>query len=274
MDRVLDQFGAASVRVRLEAAGVLATLEQRGFRHLDVVVDAAGWVLPHILLFGEKDGRRFLLLDACIGAAAVPADFFQRRGYPMDGSVELAVVHWVREEDPTARFAVERPALPLQRHPGLGTLRRAFRVAICLAREAGKDGIVSVPKFFHDAVLFFRSRLFLFLDGDEQGRFEALIRDLQPLALGDASLVIASGGVRDATGTAIRWSPGYQVFPISERLTGYLHSPLYAEQVARGRNAAGFSVDADAVARARERFGDVLAGLQLDTTPSAHPRQR
>lgn len=235
MDKVLDRYDATALRRLFEEAGVLTALDRKGFDRIGLVIESAGRALPHALLFGYKGGTRFLLLDGCVGEATVQPAFFVGCGHPMDQPIELAVVHWVREEDPTATFAADRPQLPLQEHPGLGVLRLVFRVVTRIAADLGKDGIANVPKFFHDAVIFFHSRLFLFLDAAEQGRFEALARDLAALHLGDASLALANGAVRDADGAVVKWTPGYQVFPLTARLTAYFHSQPYADGVGRAR---------------------------------------
>ena len=245
IDKVLDRYDAPTLRQLFEDAGVFDALERKGFTDIEVVVEGVGRVLPHALLFGHKAGARLLLLDACVGEATVQPAFFVHRGYPMERPVELAVVHWVREEDPTAAFAVERPALPLQDHPGLGVLRLAFRVIVRIATDLGKDGVGSVPKFFHDAAIFLHSRLFLFLDGEEQGRFEALARDLRHLRLGEASVALLSGAVRDAQGLVAKCVPGYQALPLSPLLTAYFHSPQYVARVDNGLSQWAFAVDAD-----------------------------
>jgi hypothetical protein len=244
MDKLLDRYDAKTLRQRFEEAGIIGALERKGFERIELVIESAGRALPHALLFGNKTGRRFLLLDGCVGEATVRPAFFGQRDYPMEQPIELAVVHWVREEDPTAAFAADRPALPLQEHPGLGVLRLVFRVIVRIAADLGKDGVASVPKFFHDAAIFLHSRLFLFLDGEEQGRFEALARALRHLRLGDASLAVLSGAVRDQYGVAVRWVPGYQVFPLSPTLTAYFHSAQYAARVSGGLSQWSFTVDA------------------------------
>ncbi|MBI4515409.1 MAG: hypothetical protein HY699_06290 [Deltaproteobacteria bacterium] len=249
MDKVLGHFDAPAIRALLDEAGVLAALAERGFGGLDVDIESGGRALPHIVVWGEKIGQRCVLLDACVGEAVVRPSFFARAGYQMERPMELAVVHWVREEDPTAAFVPDRPPLPLQRHPGLGVLRRAFRVLVRMANDLHKDGVANVPKFFHDAVIFLHSRMFLFLDGGEQGRFEALQRDLRPLALGDASVALAGRCVRDGFGGLVEWMPGYQVFPLSAPLTAYFHSGRYAAEVAEALHAERFSYDGVAVAR-------------------------
>jgi hypothetical protein len=249
MTAVLGRYDARALRALLEDAEVFARLERKGFRDLDVVVDAVGRALPHIELFGCKEGRRFLLIDACVGEAVVRPPVFARHGYSMKRPMDLAVVHWVQEQDPTTEFAADRPRLPIQRHPGLGVLRQAFRVVARMAAELGKDGVANVPKFFHDAVIFFRSRLFLFVDGGEQGRLEALARDLRALPLGHASIALVAGHVHDGLGAVINWTPGYQVFPISPDLTAYFHSPCYTAAVRAALVASRFEYDAAALSR-------------------------
>jgi hypothetical protein len=250
MDKVLGHFDAGVIRQYIDEAEILSALAEKGFVEFEVTVGSAGYALPHTLLFGSKGGERFLLLDACVGEATVRPEFFRHREYVIERPIDLAVVHWVREEDPTAPFRADRPPLPLQRHPGLGVLRRAFRVITRMAAELGKDGIVSVPKFFHDAVIFYRSRLFLFLCGTEQGRFEALMRDLRHLSLRDASLALVAGCVHDAERAAVQWVPSYQVFPLSAVATAYFHSPQYASQVTAALNQCRFTCDATDLTRA------------------------
>jgi hypothetical protein len=255
MTGVLGTYDVLALQALFDDTGVLSALRERGFADLEVRVETAGRALPHVLLSGCKGGERYVLLDACVGEAVVRPEYFQRRGVAVSRPLELAVVHWVREEDPTARFSQERPRLPLQLHPGLGVLRRAFRMVVRMAAGVGKDAVASVPKFFHDAVIFFRSRLFLFLDPAEQGRFEALLRDLRRLPLGDASLALIGGCVSDAAGRVTSWDLGYQVFPLAAEMTAYFHSRQYAERVAAALEQSRFSCDDAALARVSAELG-------------------
>jgi hypothetical protein len=253
--KLLGRYDAHEVRERLTAAGVPAALEKKGFDALEVTIDATAHALPCALVSACRRGERSLLLEACLGELTVSGDFFARRGYPLDRPLDFVLVHWMREQDPTRRFSAERPPLPLQWHPGLGVLRRVFHAVVSMAADLGKDGVACVPKFFHDAVLFFRSRLFLFLDGTEQGRFEALLRDLSALPLSDASLALVAGCVSERSAGIVSWSPGYQAFPVSARTTAYFHSSAYATAVARALEDVRFSSDAGCLARTREALG-------------------
>ena len=214
--------------------------------------NSAGLALPHIALRAEKEGCSHLLLETCLRRVTVAAEM--SRALAIDGPLDLLLVHWVRAQDPTAKFEPGRPALLLQNHPGLGVLRRAFRVAVRIGADLAVDGVANQPKFFHDAVIFHRSRLFLFLDGAEQGRFEALDRDLAGLKLRDATVAVAGWCVRDQCDRIVHWRPGYQVFPISPRLTAHFHSADYAAAVAAARELSHFRAEAGALAAARSQL--------------------
>jgi hypothetical protein len=256
MKLLFDRYDPSALEGFFAETGVLAALRGKGFDDFAVSIEATDPVLPHVLLHGCKEGARHLLLDACLRRISVaPAAESER--------LDLLLVHWVREEDPTTSFSAERPALPLQNHPGLGVLRRAFRVAVAIGRDLGADGIANCPKFFHDALIFHHSRLFLFLDGREQGSFEALERDLQSLPLAQASLAVAAWCVRDGAGSALHWRPAYQVFPLSSRLLEHFHSPAYAAAVDEAREQSRFRVDVAALAA----LGDSAAGWAVGAWP-------
>jgi hypothetical protein len=250
--QVLGRYDAKALSAFFEAAGIYKALDAKGFDAFEVGIDTPDRGISHTRLFARKHGERHLLLDACITELGVAPGLFRQQGYPIDRALDLVSLYWLREEDPTADFTTERPPLPLQQHPGLGILRAAFPVVVRMARELGKDGVACMPKFFHDAVIFFHSRLFLFLDGTQQGRFEALARDLHPLPLGTASLLLAAGGVRDNESNIVRWDFAPQVFPLSDALRAYFNSTQYGDAVAAALAKFRFRWDDECLMRIRE----------------------
>ena len=241
--KVLGRYDAPAVSAFFAEAGIYKALEAKGFGAFEVGIDTPDQGISHTRLFARKHGERHLLLDACFTELGLAPELFRQYGYSIDRPLELVSLYWLREEDPTADFTMERPPLPLQQHPGLGILRAAFPVVVRMARELGKDGVACMPKFFHDAVIFFHSRLFLFVDGTQQGRFEALARDLRPLPLATASLLLAADGVRDQDGNLVRWHFAPQVFPLSDSLRAYFNSTQYADAVAAGLARFRFTWD-------------------------------
>lgn len=248
---VLGRYSEADLLAMFADAGVLARIEERGFTGLAFEFDASQGPLTHVRLLGTKSRERFLLLDACLTDVQLPGDKLCAGSRLAGARVGLVVVYWLREQDPTAVFDADHVRLPLQEHPGLGVLRRAFRVALRMTRELGRHGVAALPKFFHDAAIFYRSRLFLFLDPREQGRFEALLRDLGALSLQDTSLALAGHAVVDDAGQVAHWQPGLQVMPLLPLLTDYFNSDEYQDACTKTLKNSRFVIDEAALAAAR-----------------------
>lgn len=262
---VLGHYKDSDLLAMFTEAGVLTAIAKRGFRDPVVEIDDSEGPLTHIRLLASKERRRFLLLDACLTEVRLEARELASVGYAAKDPVDLLVVYWLREQDPTAVFDAKHQRLPLQEHPGLGVLRRAFRVALHIGRELGKDGIAASPKYFHDATIFYQSRLFLFLDPREQGRFEALLRDLASLSLGDATLALLGDAVRDEAGATVAWRPGLQVMPLGAALGDYLHGQQYEAESRAILESSRYSIDAESLRVAREVFQKSL-GVAAGTT--------
>jgi hypothetical protein len=250
--KLLGRYDAKAVSALFKDAEIYRALATKGFGGFEVDIDTPNRGISHTRLSARKRGERHLLLDACITELRLTPACLGWYGDPIGRALDLVSLYWLREEDPTADFTSERPPLPLQDHPGLGILRLAFPVVVRMARELGKDGVACMPKFFHDAVIFFHSRLFLFLDGTQQGRFEALVRDLRPLPLGTASLLLAADGVRDYDGNVVRWDFAPQVLPLSDPLRAWFNSTQYADAVAAALAKFRFRWEDESLARTRE----------------------
>lgn len=255
---LLGRYDERALMAMFAEAGVLAAVERRGFAAPCLELDD-GTALPHLRLHASRDGHSHLLLDTCLSLVSLDPASSARCGYTGALPVDLLVVYWLREQDPTAQFDASHPRLPLQEHPGLGVLRRAFSVAVRVARDLGRHGVAALPKFFHDASIFWHSRLFLFLDPGEQGRFEALVRDLAALPLTDASLALAAGAVRDMDGRRVNWQSGFQVMPLEPPLTEWFHSPAYQDACRHEADRCRFTVDAAGLEGARRVFRESMS---------------
>lgn len=184
-----------------------------------------------------EDGA--LLAEMRLAERATPLPAAIRGGGPE--TLHVLAVLWVALQNPRASFTPDRPRLPGQDHPGLGVGRRFYEVLRGWAAAFGKDALWNVPEHYHNA-LFYAGQ-FRFLDPVEQGRFEALRRDLSRLRVADASFAIEEGRVRDEHGgRTVAWDPGAMVAPVSAALGGALTGAPYREAVAAARDAARFRV--------------------------------
>ena len=218
----LGRFDEAALRRELEREGILRGLAARGYDGVGLRTTFESG--EHRLRVRPRGGRTSLVDLRLVETTLVVTEEAVRRA----GLEVLSVLFnsWLSLQDPRALFAPERPRLPGQRFPGLGLARAFYALLARWAREWGKDAVLATPEYFHNAVFY--SPAFRFLSPREQGRFEALRRDLSGLPLAQASAGVDEGRVRDLSlGQSLAWRPGLMVAPISDALARTLDNEDY-----------------------------------------------
>jgi hypothetical protein len=225
-----------ALRAELAAAGIPAFLATRGFPDVRVRTDLDEGE-HRLRIDAAADGA--LLVELRVAERATPLPPALRGSGPE--ALHVLAILWVALQNPRGSFTPERPRLPGQEHPGLGVGRRLYELLRGWAAAFGKDALLNVPEHYHNA-LFYAGQ-FRFLDPVEQGRFEALRRDLAHLHVADASFAIEQGRVRDdAAETVFAWDPGAMVAPVGAALGAILLGAPYRQTTAAAREAARFRV--------------------------------
>lgn len=231
----LGRFSPEALEAELRAAGIYEGLARRGYRVPVVRTELEGG--EHRLKVLPQDGEVPLIdLRLAEVSAVVEEPYLTRRGLEL---VSFLCIRWLALQDPFARFTPERPQLPGQTHPGLGLTRPLILRLLQWATDWGKDGLLNLPEYFHNAVFY--SEIFRFVHPRQQGRFEALRRDLAGLHVAVASLAVDDGRVvSEPDGEPLRWEPGEMVAPLTSRLRRAFDSEDYAREVGEARDAARF----------------------------------
>lgn len=231
----LGRFGPEDLRRELEREGILSRLRERGYEEVVLRTSCEGG--EHRLRIRPR-GQRTSLVDLRLAETTLPvSEPVARRA----GLEVLCVLFnsWLSLQDPRAPFTLEKPRLPGQRWPGLGLARAFYVLMTRWAREWGKDAVLATPEYFHNAVFY--SPAFRFLSPVEQGRFEALQRDLQALPVATASALVEAGRALDlVTDRPFEWRPGLMVAPLGDGLRLVLQSEEYRELARAAREAARF----------------------------------
>ena len=224
--RLLGFYTRRGMLRALEAYGFLDELRHRGYAEFDVEFRLDEYAHRMRLL---ADG---LLVCECrlrrTAGATDPCLAEVQSRHP----VELFYVEWVQLEDPRAEFTAERPRLPGQRYPGSGLGQEVFTLFGIAARRLRLDGILEVPAYFHNAVLYARAARFI--DPFVEGRFLALTSLLAHHPLHEVSWAITEARVVDDRGEPIGWTPREQLVAFSPALVDYFEMPEWR----RARNAA------------------------------------
>jgi hypothetical protein len=245
-DLFLERLTPAALERELEAAGVHDLLSARGDSGLTGEVQRVE--REHRMAL-RAAGEEAPLVDLRMSEmTCVPKDD-QVRAHGVD-VLYLLAVHWLSVQDPRAQFTSGRPVLPGQAHPGLGVARRLISRLLAWAYDWGKDALVYYPAYYHNAVFY--SRLFRFLSPRQEGRMEALRRDLAGLGVAEASWAVEEGRVvedppmgtaRDRPGgKVLRWRPAEMVAPQTRVLKAYMKSDDYEAAVAAAREAVRYRV--------------------------------
>ncbi len=235
--RFLGRLDSTALRRELDDAGVLSALEARGYPDPEIRID-------------EHEGEHRVVVAPCEGGESLIELRMAEGGLPVndpalrDQGIEVLSVlsvHWLSLQDPRDVFTAERPPLPGQRHPGLRLGRQLYLRVIGWAAAWGKDALLNYPEYFHNARFY--APPFSFLSPAEQGRFEALCRDLAALPVAEASGAVEAGRVvDDSTGEPVEWAPGEMIAPVTEPVRRYLAGAAYRDAAAATRDAHRFRV--------------------------------
>jgi hypothetical protein len=240
---LLGIFDETSAARALEARGVLPALRRRIDADLCVRIRPDEGIF-RINLAGVPETPDSVVVEIKARLVHGTSDENGRRlGFP---ALELLAIDWMLLQNPLRPFASGRSALPGQRHPGLGVGREVVGTIVRTARRLGVAGVIGVPMYYHAALLY--HRLFAFIDPVEEGRFQALMRDLRGLSLPDAANAVAAGRVRDATlGRPVTWEGREMVMPLSDPVRAYLADPRYADAAARTLLGTRFVVESASI---------------------------
>lgn len=223
---LFGRYDADEIRARLAAAGILAKLSARGYADPALVLACADPAEQRVTLYAGETTRDRILIEARLQIASY------RPGRPIGWLPEtlafrMLVIHWLEICDPAGTFTIARPRLPGQRRPGLGLLRESLAFLRDLSGELELDGVLDVPDHYHAALFY--SRTFRFLDPAVEGRFRAIVRELQGVMLAEASEAIGEGCLVDRdTGEAVPWPAAEQVMPLRGELRRFVESGEYA----------------------------------------------
>jgi acetoin utilization deacetylase AcuC-like enzyme len=218
--KLLGFYTADGLEYALERYGVLGVVRRLGFTDL------------HVELHGHSvrllSGTDAVLLELEVEKKAI------------DGR-ELLFVNWLSLRNPRAQFSQTRPQLPGQEVPGLGLAEEATALLALMAERLRLDGVAFRPSWYHMAYAARHGSRFV--DAARQGRFEALVRDLKPVPLLEATRAVAEGRVK-LNGAPYTWE---------------------AEPMVQWRDPSARPNDAEAVAAARESSHFTVESVQQPT---------
>lgn len=222
---MLGTYTLEGMEYALFRFGVLTFLERRGYGNLRVEFGTGSSGGERVTVYGDAEGETHTLIE-CVMERQLLAG---RPGL---------YVHWLALRDPRARFSERRPQFPGQDVPGLGLAREIAQMILLASQRIGVEGVGFTPAWYHTAYVV-RQR-FRFVEPEQQGLFEAMVRDLGRLGLSETSRAIAAGRLR-CNGAPASWEPHLMVSWVQ-------HEGEAAARLAEARDRLHFSLDTDDLA--------------------------
>lgn len=204
--RLFDTWNPAGIEYALYRFGILPHLRRLGYGDFRVTLSQASagqCVRLHAAITTPALGSR----GPRLRSEHVLAECVLAR-QRVDGH-ELLFINWLTLRNPRAAAAPEGDLLPGQEAPGLGLMRETEEIFEMMAERLELAGTALCPAHYHLAVSASR-RGYRFADGARHGRFEALMRDLEPLGVRAASSAVYEGRVR-LEGAPYTWEPSVMV---------------------------------------------------------------
>ncbi len=165
-----------------------------------------------------------------------------------DDGVDFLFIEWLLLQNPRKRFRPHRLPLPSQDHPGLGLRYQVFEMLQLMAERLGLAGIVNVPMHYHNARLY-KVRA-TFLDPAVEGRFRALLRDIDGRSLFEQSWAVHEACVVDRwTDTPFEWHGHEQLSALRRRVRRYFRGEAFERERDRAAAYHRFSIDEGKLAR-------------------------
>ncbi len=190
--RFLDFYSAQGLEYALENYRMLEHLRRLGFDNLHIEIDKTG----------AYDRARLMGRDGSTGNTVTLIEL--EAAVERIREVSVLFVNWMSLRNPRAVFSTGRPKLPGQEVPGLGLAREMTLLLGLIAKRLQLDGVAFRPSWFHMA--YAARDTSRFIDPGRQGRFEALLRDLAPVPLLEATRAVSEGRVR-LNGQPYEWEP-------------------------------------------------------------------
>ena len=135
--RLLGFYTPHGVELVLESSGIFDRLRDLGYESPTLELDLSRGDGDLVRIWGQPQRRELL------------AEIRMRRDRQSVHGLELLAIDWLLLQSPRAKFTPERPALPGQRHPGLGMLRDVIALLVQVCHRLSLDGITYTPSHFH-----------------------------------------------------------------------------------------------------------------------------
>ncbi len=240
-DFFLGYYSKEGLELAFEKYGIFDHLRGKGFKNLIFNIETNDPYVHRLTIHNQINDMDHLLIELVLKKKFIQIDVpFETK---LNGKrIETLAIEWLCLQNPQAQFGKDKPKLPGQRFPGLGMASRAVELLIISAWRLNLAGLVNTPEHFHNAHLY--SRIFFYLNPDDQAKLMALARDTAPYELHEVAWAIEWGLLKQKeSDEPFRWFVAEQIVPLDEKLKNLFNSAKYRKLVKKGMQQFHFTLD-------------------------------
>lgn len=228
-DLFLGFYSRAGLELVFEKYGIFEAFKEKGFKspvlHIDTSDPYVHKIMVHCGARKPENMLSELVLKKEIISIKMPFEHELN-----DKKFETLSIEWMAMQNPKKQFSIQRPRLPGQQYPGLGLASKAIELLMILAWRLKLCGLLNSPENYHNAYLY--SRIFFYLNPENQARLLALKRDTQKYPLADVAWALEWGLIKDLNSAkSLQWPAGKQIVPLNGELKSLFNSRLYRQYV-------------------------------------------
>lgn len=249
----LNRLKPEDIMNLLRKVGLVDHLNKMGFEDIQVDIDRDEAQINYLKIYYEDKTPENLLVDLRVSESRfVP----EKRFFEEDNDIitlDMVVIEWLSAQKPEKKFDPDKPQLPGQNKPGLGSLKYMMDIMYLVGKEVVKDGFMDVPDHFHGAVMY--SKKFKFFNPSHEAVLKAMMRDLKGYSLADLSWGMLTKTIIDeSTGEPQVYDPSEQIFPVSRRMKEYFKSKKYQEKFKKVYKTKKYKFNYDSMLERRKKM--------------------
>jgi hypothetical protein len=239
----LGYYSSEGLKLALEKYGLIEILSNKGFKNIIFILDTNDPYVHRLSLYDESQRPENLLIELVLKKQTITIDMpFKTK---LNGKrFETLSIEWMCLQNPRAKFTSQRPQLPGQNYPGLGIASKAVELLMITSWRLNLAGLLNSPQQYHNAFLY--SRIFYYLDPNDQARLLAMARDTGKYPLNTVAWAMEHGAIQDEVlGEPAKWITSKQIVPLDRELKKVFNSREYDKYVRQKSKDYRYNLDLD-----------------------------
>jgi len=236
----LGKYSLTEIFAVFKKRNFIKDAQQRELWPLEYHMDNSEYPLQRFQIFYRDKKEENIVVDLKIREVTFRPKQDPAIDLPIS-QFKFLFLEWLTLQNPLMEFGGELTPLPGQKHPGLNLGKKVLDLFVYLGRLCRVDGLLALPAYFHNALLF--SRYFRFLNPEKRAEVLSIRKTYRHVSFKQLAWIVHLECLRDAAEDVYRWEAEEQICPLNRVLKNYFDSRGYKRKVNKSQNKYNFVID-------------------------------